>query len=77
MLLPLGKRTVSSYVDKYILKENYKNPVFLWRVNVRNALWDILEFELFLPYVMCFNEIITHAKSHGSLTWASPQPSVN
>lgn len=77
MLLPLQERTASSYVDNCIFKEDSKNSMFLWRVKVRNSLWNILEFEIFLPYVMCFNEIIMHAKSHRSLTWASPQSSVN
>ena len=75
MLVHVQKCMVSAYVDKCILEEAYKKMVFLR--TVRNSWWNMLEYEIFLPNVMCFNGILVHAKSHRALTWASLQSSVN
>lgn len=33
----------------------------------------MLEYEIRLPYVICFDEILLHIKSYKSLNWASPR----
>lgn len=71
---------VSFYVDNYILKDHYKNIMFLWKHFFKVHLkfvWNVLEYEICLPYVMFFNGIILHTKSYRFLTWSIPQPSVN